>query len=55
MKESMQGYMNFRYNSDKTDFLKKAYGSELPRLLRKCADELLIKAVEQNRIKTKCL
>lgn len=47
--------LGFRYNSDKKDFLVKAYGDELPDLLRDCADQLLIKAIEENKIKTKAI
>ena len=53
MKQPKTAMIGFRYHSEKKDFLVKAYGKELPGIMRKLSDDLIVKAVEKTRIKTK--
>jgi hypothetical protein len=52
-KVAKSAMMGFRYPDKKKDFLVKSYGERLPNLLREAADQLIVRAVNNEEILTR--
>ena len=45
--------MAFRYQTEKKDFLVKAYGKKLPEIFRSYSDRLIIEAIEDELVRSR--